>query len=150
MVENNQPKEKVKWWKKLLKVMIKSPINSIFVISVIYCVVQAFVFSPTFYNKVLLFAVVCLWVFWFLAKQIFIVLILLGLLCSGGYLYYEYTHKEIRECEEAGRYWNSETKTCEENVPFMEKAKRFIKSFVIDIKTTKSDTKKVSDSEDKK
>lgn len=148
MSENETISQKTTWWKKLLKFGLKYPVNAIFIIALIYCALQAFVFDTSVHSKVVLFAVVCLWAFWFVAKQVFAALIALGLLCSGGYLYYEYTHKEIKKCEATGGYWNKETKKCEEKVPLMEQAKRLIKKVMTDAQNEKMMSDKKNKTED--
>ena len=147
MSENEANSQKTTWWKKLLKLGLKSPVNAIFIVAVIYCALQAFVFDNSLHSKVVLFAVVCLWAFWFVAKQVFAALIALGLLCSGGYLYYEYSHKEIKKCEATGGYWNKETKKCEEKVPLMEQAKRLIKKVITDTQINKETSDKKNKTE---
>ncbi|MBQ8464940.1 MAG: hypothetical protein IJ545_02905 [Alphaproteobacteria bacterium] len=136
--ETTQIVKKSKWWQKLLKLGLKSPVNTVFVLALIYFSLQAFVFDNSMHSKVVLFGVICLWAFWFVAKQVFAALIALGLLCSGGYLYYEYTHKEIKKCEASGGYWNKETKTCEAKVPLLEQAKRYLKKAVMEVQKSES------------
>ena len=116
--------------KKLLKFFIKSPINTLFVLAAVCFAIMAFGISPSLENKTIFFIIIGLWVFWFLAKQVLIILVVLGLLSGGAYLYYEYSHREQRQCEQSGGFWNKETKTCEENVPLLEKAKRQVKRFI--------------------
>ena len=114
----------------VLKFILKSPINSIFILAAVCFAVIAFGISPTLENKTIFFVIIGLWVFWFLAKQVLIILVVLGLLGGGAYLYYEYSHQEQRQCEQSGGFWNKETKTCEETVPLWEKAKRQVKRFI--------------------
>ncbi len=115
---------------KFLKSFIKSPINTLFILAAVCFAVIAFGISPTLENKTIFFVIIGLWVFWFLAKQVLIILVVLGLLGGGAYLYYEYSHQEQRQCEQSGGFWNKETKTCEETVPLWEKAKRQVKRFI--------------------
>ena len=112
-------------WKKILKRIIKSPINSIFIIALLYFGMQAFMFSQTLSDKVAFFAVIGVWVLFFIAKQIFLFLIILLLLGGGAYLYYDYTHHEAKQCEQNGGYWNSNTQTCEEKKSSWERLKAF-------------------------
>lgn len=131
--------KKTRWWGKLLKFGLKSPVNTFFIVVAGYFASQAYVFEQTVTMKIAFFAVVGLWIFWFLAKQIFVLLIVSGLVAGGAYLYYDYQHREIRKCEESGGYWNKETKTCEEKVPMLEQAKRYLKKIIIDFKKSKED-----------
>lgn len=122
--------KKARWWVKLLKFCVKYPVNTLFTVASGYFASQAYLFDQTVTMKVAFFAILGLWVFWFLAKQIFVLLIMLGLIGGGAYLYYEYQHREIKKCEESGGYWNKETKTCEEEVPLLEQAKRYLKKMI--------------------
>ena len=83
--------------------------------------------------------------FWFLAKQAFMLLITLGLLIGGASMYYTYTHQEAKKCEEAGGYWNSSTKVCEEKRSWWDK----IKTYFSKTEQAKSEeVKKVVDPQD--
>lgn len=141
--------KKVSWWKKILKYILKSPVNTIFIVALLYFGVRAFAFDQTFTKTMTFFAIAALWVFWFVAKQVFIFLIVLGLLAGGGYYYYQYLHLEEKKCEESGGYWNKETKACEEKVPLLEQAKRFLKKVVNDVKTVQKQVQKEQNSEQK-
>ena len=113
--------------KKIIKTIIFSPINTAFVVVLFYFAMQAYFFDPSVANKIAFFAILGLWIFWFLAKKIFLLIAVLLLLCLGGYGYYNHLHKAQKQCEESGGYWNEETKECEEKVPLWEQIKRFIK-----------------------
>ena len=118
-------KKKTRLLKIILKRAIKSPINSIFIVAALYSATQAFLLSQTFSDKAVFFMVIGVWILFFLAKQLFLFLILILLLGGGAYLYYDYTHKEARQCEENGGYWNSNTQICEEKKSSCEKLKNF-------------------------
>lgn len=130
MTEETEAPKKTKWWKKLLKMIIKSPVNTLFGLAVICFGAQAYMFDPTITNKIALFAIIGLWVFWFLAKQAFMLLITLGLLIGGASMYYTYTHQEAKKCEEAGGYWNSNTQVCEEKRSWWDKVKAYFNKTV--------------------
>lgn len=110
---------------KFLKLILKSPIRSIFVVALMYFGAQAFVFSQTLTDKIAFFAVIGVWILFFVAKQMFFFLTLLCLLGGGAYLYYDYTHREAKQCEQEGGYWNANTQTCEEKKSSWERLKAF-------------------------
>lgn len=118
-------KPHLSFWKKFLKLLINSPIRSIFILALLYFGVQAFVFSQTLADKIAFFAVIGVWILFFVAKQIFLFLVLVCLLGGGAYLYYDYTHREAKQCEQNGGYWNNNTQTCEEKKSSWERLKAF-------------------------
>lgn len=114
---------KSKWWFKLLKRCLLSPVNTLFVLVVAYFGIKVYAFDTAISDKLMLFGAIGLWLFWFLAKQIFILLLILLILCSGGYWCYTYSRQEAIKCEQSGGYWNSNTKTCETKKSLVDKFK---------------------------
>lgn len=125
MPEENTPtvSAKPKWWLKLLKRCLLSPVNTMFVLVIAYLGIKVYAFDTTFNDKIMLVGAIGLWVFWFLAKQIFTLLLILLLLGSGGYWYYTYSRQEAIKCEQSGGYWNDNTKTCEAKRSLVDKFK---------------------------
>ena len=121
------------WWVVLLKKMLFSPINTVFILAILYFAAQVYLFEGTMTNKLILFAFIFGWLLLFLLKHLFILFVVLALVAGGGFLYYQQTQQEIRKCEESGGYWNKKTKTCEKTVPLLEQAKRFIKKAFIEV-----------------
>lgn len=124
------------WLKKILKSFFFSPINTVFFIALLYFGAQAYFFDPTIKSKLICLAVLAIWIFLFLARHVVLLLVVLGLLGAGSYMYYQYSHKEQRQCEESGRYWNKKTSTCEDNIPLLEQVKRFLKKKILESQTT--------------
>ncbi len=123
MAEDNQ-ENKSGLLKRLLKACLRSPVNFLFSCAVVYCALQAYVLAPSLINKMILLGVVGLWMIWFLAKHLIVLLVVLALLGGGAYVYYELTGREARKCEENGGFWNKNTQTCEEKVSLFDKVKK--------------------------
>lgn len=125
MAEDVSEKKKSSLGMRLLKRCLLSPINTVLLVAVLYFAVRVYFFESSFSDKALLCGTVALWVFWFVAKQIFMLLVLLGLLGGGAYIYYHYSRLEAIKCEDAGGYWNDNTKTCEAKRSLWEKIQNF-------------------------
>lgn len=68
---------KPNWRRRLLISALKSPISTILILAFLYFAFQAYVLqlSPTV-NKFYMFGVLFLWVFWYVAKNVFKVILL--------------------------------------------------------------------------
>ena len=62
--------------------------------------------------------IVLLWILWCIAKYVLTLILILGVLGIGAYLYYDYSQREVVECEKTGGYWNKKTQKCEEKRSF--------------------------------
>ena len=107
--------EKKKHWSlRFLLACLKSPVTFALIALCCYFLFQAYVLgNSAFINKAMALGCVLLWFFWFLAKnmlKLFLILVVIGL---GFYGYYSVSRQEIVKCEESGGVWNKETKTCE-------------------------------------
>ncbi|MBO5442320.1 MAG: hypothetical protein J6A33_00865 [Alphaproteobacteria bacterium] len=118
--------EKKKHWSlRFLLACLKSPVTFALIALCCYFLFQAYVLgNSAFINKAMALGCVLLWFFWFLAKnmlKLFLILVVIGL---GFYGYYSVSRQEIVKCEESGGVWNKETKTCEAKLGFMEKLEK--------------------------
>jgi len=126
MEKIEKKQDKPKWWVGVIKYCLMSPVNVLFGLALIYFSSMAYLFEPSLTNKVITYVILGFWIFWFLAKQIFVLMILLCLLAVGGYWYYTYAHQEASKCEDAGGYWNDNKQICEEKIPFWMKLQKMI------------------------
>ena len=62
--------------------------------------------------------IVFLWLFWFVAKNIFKVVLLAVAIAYGAYSYHTYANRHVAQCEASGGYWNKQTQKCEEKTGF--------------------------------
>ena len=125
MSEDISEKKKSSLGLRFLKRCLLSPVNTALGGAVLYFAVRVYFFDSSFSDKALLCGAVALWIFWFLAKQIFTLLLVLVLLGGGAYTYYHYSRLEAIKCEDAGGYWNDNTKTCEAKRSLWEKIQNF-------------------------
>ena len=146
--------KKGNWFIKILKKCLFSPINTFFFLALIYFGLQAYVFSPSIGNKISMYAVIVLWIFWFIAKYLIILIFVLAIIGGGAYMYYEHTQKEVRKCEDAGGYWNKNTKSCEKKLTLWEKISKLFeidtKSPPKEIKNEKTTSKETKEQSGKK
>lgn len=118
MSENKEAENKPGLLKHILLSALKSPVNTILFLAFAYFGLKAYVFGDAFMDKLIMFGILALWMFWFIAKHMLIILMLLILLGGSAYFYYEYLHQQEKECEASGGAWNVKTKTCEEKQGF--------------------------------
>ena len=124
---------KTSWTKKIIKTVLLSPVNITFAIVAVYFGMKAYSWEPSFTNQIIFFAVLGLWAFWIIARYMVILFVILALAGGGYYMYYQYSTREIRACEEKGGVWNKETKTCEEKVTLVNKVISQVKKLISDI-----------------
>jgi len=107
------------WRRRLLMAALRSPISTVLILGFCYFAFQAYVLNinPAV-NKLYMFGVVFLWVFWFLAKNLFKIVLLAGIIAYGAYSYYTYANRHVAECEASGGVWNEQTQKCEEKTGF--------------------------------
>ena len=110
---------KPNWRRRLLISALKSPISTILILAFLYFAFQAYVLqlSPTV-NKFYMFGVLFLWVFWYVAKNVFKVILLAVAVAYGAYTYHTYSTGETARCELSGGTWNEEIGKCEEKTGF--------------------------------
>ncbi len=118
MSENKEAENKPGLLKRIVLSALKSPINTVLLVLLLYFGLKAYAFDGTLLDKLTAFGVLALWMFWFIAKHMLIILVLLVLLGGSAYFYYEYAHQQEKECERNGGEWNDQTKTCEEKQSF--------------------------------
>lgn len=116
------------WWKRLLKAVFFSPVNFLFIVALIYFALKAYLFDPSITNKLIVAGIVGLWMFWFIAKHMLALFLVLLLLGGGAYLYYDFSHRESKKCEASGGYWNENTKSCEAKLSLWERAQKLFQA----------------------
>lgn len=99
--------------KALLLWFVHSPVRSVFIVLLMYFGVRVLIFDGLA-DKLFLTGVFILWLFWFFAKNMIKILLVLIVLGAAGHAYYRYSHQEQIQCEESGGVWNKQTKTCDE------------------------------------
>ncbi|MBR1649154.1 MAG: hypothetical protein IJ689_06125 [Alphaproteobacteria bacterium] len=114
------------WLWSFVKSFMFSPINIIFILAGTYFGLQAFVWEPNFLNRVIFFGIVGLWAFWILARYMMIVFVILAVVGFGYYTYYQYSTREMRQCEQAGGVWNVKKHTCEAKPSILDKITNFL------------------------
>lgn len=113
--EQNKPS----CWKRFAFACLRSPVNTLFAAALLYNAVYIYVLGhDAFFYKMVMLGIVLLWMLWFVAKYALTLILILGVLGVGAYLYYDYSRQEIVKCEEAGGYWNKKTQKCEEKRTF--------------------------------
>jgi len=115
------------WIKRFFTAFLFSPVNVIFIIALLWFGAKAYLWEPVFTNKIIFFGIIGLWIFWIVARYMIILFVVLALLGGGYYAYYQYSHREIKKCEEAGGVWNKETKTCEAKLTIWQKIDRWFR-----------------------
>lgn len=118
MSENKEAENKPSLLKRIILSALKSPINTVLLVLLLYFGLKAYAFDGTLLDKLTAFGVLALWMFWFIAKHMLMILLLILFLSGGAYFYYEYTHQQEKECEANGGEWNRKTKVCEEKQGF--------------------------------
>ena len=108
--------------KRFFKAFLFSPVNMIFAVAAAFFAAKAYMWDPTWTNKLIFFGIAGLWIFWIIARYMVILFVIAALLGGGYYMYYQYSTREIKKCEQSGGVWNKETKTCEEKVSLLNKA----------------------------
>lgn len=127
--------------KRILFMLLKSPMSVLFGVLLLYYGFQAFVLGNNPYlNKALMVAVVILWLLWFLFKNLFKLLLLAVVIALGAYGYYHYTHLNENKCEAQGGVWNAETNSCEEKLGWWQQIKLLWSQSIPEVKSSKPDS----------
>lgn len=110
---------KLSWRRRLVIAALRSPIGAILLLAFLYFGFQAYVLnaSPTI-NKLYMLGIVFLWIFWFVAKNIFKMILLAAAIAYGAYTYHTYANRHVAQCESSGGRWNEQTQQCEEKTGF--------------------------------
>lgn len=107
------------WYRRILIAALRSPISTILIVSFFYFGFQAYVLGQSpISNKLFMFGAVFLWLFWFVAKNIFKLILLALVIAYGAYSYHTFSTREIAQCESSGREWNEQTGACQEKTGF--------------------------------
>lgn len=107
------------WYKRIIMTVLRSPLSSIIIILFLYCGAQAFLLNinPTG-NKLYMLCLVFIWIFWYVARTLFQLILLAIIIAYGVSLYHDYSTREISQCEASGGEWNEQTQRCEEKTGF--------------------------------
>ena len=130
-------------FKRFCKAFLFSPVNMIFAVATAFCAAKAYMWEPSLPNRLIFFGVAGLWAFWIIARYMVVLFVIAALLCGGYYAYYQYSTREIRQCEKSGGEWNKETKTCDAKLSVMDKVTNQIRKFFGIEKTEEAPTPKV-------
>ena len=105
--------------KRILMSAVRSPLSTILILLFAYFGIKAFVFHiDTFTNQLYMIILVFLWVFWYVAQNLFKLILLAIAIAYGASVYHEYSTREISQCEASGGQWNEQTERCEEKTGF--------------------------------
>lgn len=119
------PEKKESRWKKFLWRCLKSPVNSLLVLALLYFGFQAYVLGHNpLINKGIMIGLVLLWLLWFIARNMLKLFLLLALAGGIAYGWYAFSQRKIAACENAGKVWNEEKQACEEKKTLTEKLER--------------------------
>lgn len=116
------------WFGRFLGFVFSNPVSLICLGAIVYCAVQAYVLNNSpFMYKAAMAGVVVFWLFLFIAKNMFKLVVLL--LIAGGIAFgwFYFTGRDKKACEESGGFWNKNTMTCEEKVSWWKQAQKFFK-----------------------
>ena len=131
MAENTNTEKKIGFGRKLLGLVLTSPVNTLLGLALAYFAFQAYVLdnSPLL-NQTAALGVICLWVLWFVAKNIIKLLFILLLGGFAVFSYYNYINRDARLCEENGDVWNDASQTCEEKTGWMHSLQEMIAKYL--------------------
>lgn len=105
--------------KRILMSALRSPLSTIMILLFAYFGIQAFILHiNTATNQIYMVILIFLWVFWYVARNIFKLILLAVVIAYGASLYHEYSTREISQCEASGGQWNEQTSQCEEKTGF--------------------------------
>lgn len=107
------------WSRRILITALRSPISTILILSFLYFGFQAYVLgSSPITNKFFMLGTLFLWLFWFVAKNVFKLVLLAVIIAYGAYSYHTFSTRKMAQCEASGGSWNEQTETCEERTGF--------------------------------
>ena len=105
--------------KRILMNAIRSPLSTIMILLFACFGIQAFVLHiNTTTNQFYMIILIFLWIFWYVARNIFKLILLAVAIAYGASLYHEYATREMSQCEASGGQWNEQTERCEEKTGF--------------------------------
>ncbi len=107
------------WHKRILMTALRSPLSTTIILLFLYCGIQAFLLNinPTG-NKLYMICLIFIWIFWYVARNLFQLILLAIIIAYGVSLYHDYSTREISQCEASGGEWNEQTEQCEEKTGF--------------------------------
>ena len=115
--------------RRLIKFIFRNPFNILCALALVFCAFEAYVAQNdvTMYKMIML-GIVALWLFLFIAKSFFRIVVLLVIVgaIAGGWFYF--MGRDKAACEEKGGFWNKNTMTCEEKIPLLDKISKFFKN----------------------
>lgn len=110
---------------------IKSPINTIFLLALLYFAVQNYILgNASWSNKTLLIATVCLWIGYQFAKYAFKLVVILIIAAALFFGYLSYANREADSCLDNGKTWDEKTQTCVEKDGLIQKVQKLWHEYV--------------------
>lgn len=110
---------------------IKSPINTIFLLALLYFAFQTYILGhASWSNKMLLIATVCLWIGYQFAKYAFKLVVILIVAAALFFGYLTYTKDEADSCLDNGKTWDERTQTCVEKDGLIQKVQKLWQEYV--------------------
>lgn len=124
MTENIPQKETTGRGRKIVMILLKSPVNLLFGLALLYYAFRIYVLGQdALFNKVTLLAIIFMWLIWYLFKNVIKLILLAFIIAFGAYGCYYYSHQDQRLCEKNGGVWNETSQTCEEKTSWWQKFK---------------------------
>ncbi len=117
------------FFKRILSLIFKSPVSLLFIGAILWFLAKIYIIGQdTLLNKAYLIGICGLWIFWFVAKSFFKILLLI-LFAAGLFLgYYYLTNYNEITCKNNGGYWNSELTVCEEKLNMWQQIQKWWKN----------------------
>ena len=115
--------------RRFIGFVLRNPLNILCVLALGFCAFEAYVLqNDTTLYQMIMIGIVAVWVFVFIAKSFFriVVLLLIAGAIACGWFYY--TGRDKAACEEKGGFWNKNTMTCEEKVPLLDRIGKLLKN----------------------
>ena len=115
--------------RRFISFILRNPINILCVLALGFCAFEAYILkNDTTLYQMIMVGIVAVWVFLFIAKSFFriVVLLLIAGAIACGWFYY--TGRDKAACEEKGGFWNKNTMTCEEKVPLLDRIGKLLKN----------------------
>jgi hypothetical protein len=115
------------WISKIGLFILKNPVNVLCAVVFLFFAAKRYLFNGDMTDQLIMLGAVALWVVWFLATHI--LLLVFAVLLLGGIWYGYYTHYQRlkAECEQSGGEWHADLKVCEEKVSLAQKTKKIAK-----------------------
>ena len=116
------------WFSRILGFVFRNPLNILLFLGLGYCAFQAFVLqNAPVLHKAAMGGIVFIWLFLFVAKNLFRIVLLLLIAAAVFYGFYYVAGHNRRACEENGGFWNANTQQCETKLSWTERLGKMLK-----------------------